>query len=149
MYHVTLQNGYVLVPADCPTDHKAYVMDRARGSQCQQSQKPVAQQQTKAVPVPRVVSELPSAGPVVGSAPLPVPGRTVGKGNERLSSISPRLQQLNKGESPKSRRSSESSNVDIGSLTPPTTTFAIGTPPNSANYKGMLVCHIGRSLNTF
>lgn len=126
------------MPTDCPSDQKAYVMDRARVSQ--QLSKP--SQPTPPSAIPQPAGNKSRVSPVAGSAPLPVPTQRRAKEQENLSGASPRspvrLHHANKTESPRSRRSSESSsNVDIGSMTPPGVTFAVGTPPNAAAFKGV------------
>ncbi|XP_067941545.1 serine/threonine-protein kinase unc-51-like [Watersipora subatra] len=114
------ENGYVLVPKDCPADHKAHVADQLSQKTSQKKPRPKS-----------AASNDGETAPVVGSAPLPVPARGRTKENSNLPNASPvRMRKLSKTESPRSRRSSESSNVDIGSLTPPNVTFAVGTPPS-------------------
>lgn len=89
---------------------------------------------------PSAATDRPVSLPVtVGSSPLPVPTQRQAY-EHRGSPRSPgRLRHLSHNESPRSRRSSESSsNVDVGSMTPPKMTFAVGTPPNSAGFKGII-----------
>lgn len=115
-----------MVPGNCPADDKAYLMDQARASQLQQ------QQSTSP-------ADRPGSLPVVGSAPLPVPTQRHAYDQIHRPSVSPRSparhRNYSRTESPRSRRSSESSsNVDVGSMTPPNMTFAVGTPPNTATF---------------
>lgn len=119
-----------MVPGNCPADDKAYLMDQARVNQERQ------QQQMSTSPADR-----PASLPVVGSTPLPVPTQRQAYEQLHRPSFSPksptRPRYNSRNESPRSRRSSESSsNVDVGSITPPNMTFAVGTPPNSAGFKG-------------
>lgn len=117
-----------MVPGNCPPDHKAYLTDQARASQQLQ------QQQNSTSPGQ---SDRPGSLPVVGSAPLPVPTQRHAYDQIHRPSVSPRLRYPSRTESPRSRRSSESSsNVDVGSITPPNMTFAVGTPPTPATFKG-------------
>lgn len=122
-----------MVPGNCPADEKAYLMDEAR----------VSQQLSPA--------DRPSSLPVAGSAPLPVPTQRQAYEQMQRQSVSPssspakfnrRFSNNRASSSPRSRKSSESSNnVDIGSLTPPNTTFALGTPPTNAGFlhRGKLI----------
>ena len=123
-----------MVPGNCPPDHKAYLSDQARASQ---QLRQLQQQQNSTSPGQ---SDRPGTLPVVGSAPLPVPTQRQAYEQIHRPSVSPRsparLRNPSRTESPRSRRSSESSsNVDVGSITPPNMTFAVGTPPNSTAFK--------------
>ena len=137
-----LQHGYVVVSNDCPADHKAYVMDRARGTPQRQQNMPHATSPASPLAAVDVVGN----SKPVGSAPLPVPLQQKTKDRGHLSTApcrSPvRMRQPVKTESPRSRRSSESSsNVDVGSMTPPNVTFALGTPPSTGALKGGFDLH--------
>lgn len=98
----------------------------------------------------------PCSLPVAGSAPLPVPTQRQAFEQIQRASVSPRsparLRHHSKSGSPRSRRSSESSgNIDIGSLTPPNMTFAIGTPPGGAGFfsRGNLTLSINVGLSNW
>lgn len=104
-----------MVPANCPADQKAYVMDQARAKQMAMSP-----------------ADRPSTLAVAGSNPLPVPSPKKLCDPKNRASGSPRSPLHMCTASPKSRRSSGSSGkIDLGSLTPPNITFAVGTSPLS------------------